>query len=250
MSLLFAVVAEAPADHRIASDLADRVLVDAIPDWLDEELLPHQRRWVIEASGTWLTWKNIRKLARSAGIEAEGFFDGEPALPDARAARRALRYLRSAIPELKAVMLIRDQDDQKERRNGLEQARCEDHEGLEIVIGLAIPEREAWVLSGFEPQDDDERKQLDEERQALGFFPHEQSHELNACKDDFAPRSPKRVLRVLVGGRHDRESECWTRTSLQVLQLRGTANGLAEFLQEVRTRLAPLIGHVPKETSL
>jgi hypothetical protein len=72
MSLLFAVVAEAPADHRIASDLADRVLVDAIPDWLDEELLPHQRRWVTEASGTWLTWKNIRKLARSAGIEAEG----------------------------------------------------------------------------------------------------------------------------------------------------------------------------------
>lgn len=99
MSHRFAVVAEAPADHRTATELADRILIDATNDWLDEDQLPYQREWVAEVSGGQLTWKRIRKLAADAGIEAEGFFDGEPGLPDARAARRALRYLHTTVPE-------------------------------------------------------------------------------------------------------------------------------------------------------
>ena len=98
----------------------DRILIDAINDWLDEDQLPHQREWVVELAGDQLTWKRIRRLAESAGIEAEGFFNGQPGLPDARAARRALRYLRATVPELEAVVLIRDQDDQTDRRDGLE----------------------------------------------------------------------------------------------------------------------------------
>jgi hypothetical protein len=244
MSHRFAVVAEASADHRTATELADRILIDAINDWLDEDQLPHQREWVVEVSGEHLTWKRIRKLAEAAGIEAEGFFNGEPGLPDARAARRALRYLCVSIPELKAIMLIRDQDDQKDRRDGLEQARQEDHEGLVIVVGLAVVEREAWVISGFEPQDEAEQTRLDTERQTLGFYPHERSHELTACKDDTAPRSPKRVLQALTGGDFDRERRCWNNTPLARLRERGTENGLVHYLDEVRTRLAPLIGHV------
>ncbi len=240
MSHRFAVVAEAPADHRTATELADRILIDAI-DWLVEDQLPHHREWVVEVSGEQLTWKRIRKLAEAAGIEAEGFFNGEPGLPDARAARRALRYLRVTVPELKAVVLVRDQDDQADRRDGLDQARREDHEGLVIVVGLAVVVREAWVISGFEPQDEDERTRLDAERQKLGFFPNERSHELTA-KNDTAPRSPKRVLRVLTGGDFDRERRCWNSTSLAQLRERSTENGLVQYLDEVRTRLAPLIG--------
>ena len=70
-----------------------------------------------------LTWKAIKQLALDAGIDAIGFFDGDPAEPDARAARRAILYLRYAVPDLAGVLLIRDQDDQPERRAGLEQAR-------------------------------------------------------------------------------------------------------------------------------
>lgn len=245
MSHRFAVVAEAAADHRTATELADRTLIDAINDWLDEDQLPHQREWVTEVAGEQITWKRIRRLAEAAGIEAEGFFNGEPGLPDARAARRALRYLRATVPELEAVVLVRDQDDQEDRRDGLDQARREDHEGLVIVVGLAVVEREAWVISGFEPQGADEQTRLDAERQTLGFYPHERSHQLTACKDDAAPRSPKRVLQVLTGGHYDRERRCWNATPLAVLRERGTENGLVAFLDEVRTRLAPLIGHVP-----
>jgi hypothetical protein len=244
MSQRFAVVAEARADHRTATELADRVLIDAINDWLDEDQLPHQREWVVEVSGEELTWKRIRKLAEAAGIEAEGFFNGEPGLPDARAARRALRYLRATIPDLKAVLLIRDQDDQADRRDGLEQARREDHEGLVIVVGLAVVEREAWVISGFEPQDEAEQMRLDAERSTLGFNPCERSQELTAGKDDTATRSSKRVLNVLTRGDRDRERHCWTNTPLNRLRERGGENGLALYLHEVRERLAPLIGHV------
>jgi len=247
MSHRFAVVAEAPADHRTATELADRTLIDAINDWLDEDQLPHQREWVVEVAGEQITWKRIRRLAEAAGIEAEGFFNGEPGLPDARAARRALRYLRASIPELEAVMLIRDQDDQADRRKGLEQARLEDHEGLVIVVGLAVVERETWVISGFVPHDDAEQMRLDAERQKLGFYPHERSHQLTACKDDTAPRSPKRVLQVLTGGHYDRERHCWNTTPLALMRERGTENGLVAFLDEVRTHLAPLIGHVAED---
>lgn len=141
-------------------------------------------------------------------------------------------------------MLVRDQDDQEDRRDGLEQARREDHEGLVIVVGLAVVEREAWVISGFVPHDEAEQARLDAERQKLGFYPHERSHELTAGKDDTAPRSPKRVLRQLSGGDYDRERHCWNTTPLALLRERGTVNGLVAFLDEVRTRLAPLIGHV------
>lgn len=244
MSHRFAVVAEAPADHRTATELADRIIIDAINDWLDEDHLPHQREWVTDVAGEQLTWKRIRKLAEAAGIEAEGFFNGEPGLPDARAARRALRYLRATVPELEAVVLIRDQDDQADRRDGLEQARKEDHEGLAIIVGLAIPEREAWVISGFVPEDENEQVRLDDERQKLGFNPCARSQELTACKDDAALRSPKRVLRVLTSGDYDRERRCWSESSLANLRERGTENGLVAYMDEVRTHLAPLIGHV------
>ncbi len=60
MSHRFAVVAEGPADHRTATELADRTLMDAINDWLDEDQLPHQREWVVEVSGEQLTERPSR----------------------------------------------------------------------------------------------------------------------------------------------------------------------------------------------
>ncbi len=244
MSRAFAVVHEAVADFTTATELADRVLIEAI-DWLEEDQLPYQRGWVGEtADGHRLSWTEIKQLARASGVRSHGHFDGEPGLPDAIAARRAIDYLQLTFPELKAVVLIRDQDDQADRRDGLEQARREDHEGLVIVVGLAIVERECWVVCGFEPRDDSERARLEDARQQVGFYPHERSHDLKGCKDDNAKLSPKRVLRVLTDGNYDRERRCWKETSLDVLRQRGKENGLADYLHEVRERLAPLIGRV------
>jgi hypothetical protein len=113
-----------------------------------------------------------------------------------------------------------------------------------IVVGLAVVERESWVISGFDPQDNEETARLDGERQSLGFDPRLRSHELTACKDDTALRSPKRVLRQLSGDDWHRERHCWINASLEVLRERGRENGLAAYLHEVWDQLARLIGHV------
>lgn len=244
MSQRFAVVHEAEADFHTATELADRVMIDAV-SWVDEHLIVNQREWVShEAGGHRLTWKTIPQLAREAGIRAHGHFDGEPGEADAAAARRAILYLLATLPDLMAILLIRDQDDQPERRVGLEQARGQDHGGVAIVVGLAVVERESWVISGFDPVGDGETARLDAERQALGFDPRLRSHELTACKNDLALRSPKRVLRQLAGNDWERERRCWTSARLDVLRDRGGENGLAAYLQEVRDRLGRLIGHV------
>ncbi|OWK45663.1 hypothetical protein [Fimbriiglobus ruber] len=247
MSLRFAVVYEAEADFRTAAELADRVLVESI-DWLEDEHLVHLREWVAELTGgRRLMWKAIKQQAKDAGIRMHGHFDGEPGLADAAAARRAILYLLTQEPAVQAIVLIRDQDDQPERRTGLEQARAQDRSGIPIIVGLAVVERECWVINGFEPQDDAESERMEAERRTLGFDPRLRSHELTACKDDGATRSPKRVLQKLTDGDFQRERCCWTDTALEILRERGVENGLVAYLHEVRDKLAPLIGHVSRQ---
>ena len=142
---------------------------------------------------------------------------------------------------------MRDQDKEPERRHGLEQARRQDQSGIPIVVGLAIVERECWLISGFEPLNQDETIRLEAERQRLGFDPCLRSHELTACKDDTATRSPKRVLRALSEGSIDREHHCTWVTSLNVLQARGEENGLTKYLSEIRDKLGPLISGVARK---
>lgn len=242
MSVQIAVVYEANADFEIATGLADRVLVDRL-DWLDDELIQHSRQWLGEStSGVALTWASIKLLARDAGISAMGHFDGNPAMPDAQAARRAILYLLRTFDALKGIMLVRDQDDQSARRRGLEQA-CNEHPAIPIVVGLAVVERECWVLSGFEPADDAETKRLETERQSLGFDPRVKSHELTACKNNSAPHSAKRVLRQLTVGDAERERHCWCRADLATLIARGKHNGLAEFLFQIDQKFTSFFGH-------
>jgi AAA domain, putative AbiEii toxin, Type IV TA system len=166
-----AVVHEAPADFEIATELADRVFLEQL-EWLDG--------WC-DATRTWLnqsmqniplTWTNIKRLALAAGVLVEGHFNGEPAEADAKAGRRAILYLMLHFPELAGIILVRDQDDQPNRKKGLEQARMGLDKGLPIVVGLAVAMREAWVISGFDPLDEAEQAKLEAEPQNIGFQPH------------------------------------------------------------------------------
>ena len=208
--------------------------------WLDEDQLSYQRSWIAEApDGHRLTWTAIKNSAHAKRIRVRGHFKGKPALPDAKAARRAILYLLDTFPTLDAVVLIRDQDDEPVRVEGMNQARDQDDGAIAIVIGMAVVERESWVISGFDALDEPESARLDAARKELGFNPHETSHELTACKNDTAKRSPKRVLRALTGGDPERERRCWRDTALSILHDRGAHNGLADYLAEVRDRLAP-----------
>lgn len=243
MTLRIAVVHEAEADFTTATELADRVIVEAVGWMTDDDIVP-AREWLeFTPDGLRLSWTGIDNLALEAGIRVRGHFGKDPAEPDAKAAVRAIRYLRLVYPELDAVMLIRDRDDQPERIQGFAQARAVNHDGLPIVIGLAIVTREAWVICGFDCQGDSELVLLQAVRKRLGFDPCLRSHELTAHKDITDKRSPKRALRELTADDRARERQCWFDTHLTLLRERGTDNGLADFLDDVRSRLAPLFGY-------
>lgn len=109
-----------------------------------------------------------------------------------------------------------------------------------IILGCAHAKREAWVLCGFEPENDEEHARLYELRQDLGFPPHEHAHRLDA-KDERAKRNAKRVLRQLTGEDREREERCWKETPLDTLRGRGEMTGLRSYLEELEHHVVPLI---------
>lgn len=239
-----AIVCEAAADRETAAGLADRVLCAEV-GWIEPEGLDSHRQWRgLEASEPHLLWREVRDRARHFGhtvhgVKAHGHFSGRPGAPDALAARKALLLLMSAAERPDAVVLVRDSDGDLQRRRGLEQAREGSDWPFEVLIGMAHPMREAWVLAGFEPASDAERSTLEELRRELGGDPCEHASSLTARAEE-APRSAKRVLARLTRGDRDRERSCWTEGDLAILQSRGAATGLADFLEEIRARLVPL----------
>ena len=233
MTLRFAVVYEDTADFDIATELADRVLCDAV-GWLREQNLDDCRTWLGKShAGDELSWTGVKHLSRDAGVRGHGHFAGVRGAADAVATRKAILYLRREFPGLDAILLVRDRDNQPLRRFGFEQARREDHGGLPIVVGLAVPMREAWVLCGYEP-DEDEAELLEAVRTRVKFDPRTRSHDV---------ADPKRALHELTASDPERERRCWFDTPLTTLRERGEDNGLAEFLEDIAARLTPLFGH-------
>jgi hypothetical protein len=141
--------------------------------------------------------------------------------------------------------LIRDDDRETARRQGLEQARDDSHWQDRIVIGLAHCKRECWVLAGFDPLPEDETEValLQTEREKLGFDPRLSAEQLTA-KHDADTRSAKRVLAALAEGDHDREALCWTEANLDVLRHRGQQSGLTDYLEQIQMIIVPrFTGH-------
>lgn len=240
MTRRFVIVGEAPADRTTARELADRVILEAI-DWLADypSLLEEQRTWIEQLpDGISVTWKDLSSVAKKLGIRVHGHFDGRPGEPDAAAARKALAVILRQLSNVDAVILIRDADNQPERLKGMAQAReVFRNDVKQIVLGVAIPERESWVIVGFDPdpKDVNELERLEAVRKRIGFDPRLRSHELSGTRD------AKQVLRDLTNGIVDRQQRCWTEPPLKVLRERGQENGLADYLQEVEQRLVPLI---------
>lgn len=241
----FGVVCEARADQLTACGLADRVLCQSV-DWLEPELLDSTRKWSGEVSDEpFLKWARVKDLASKRGIKVFGRFDDRP---DALTARKALLVFAAQRRCPDAVMLIRDSDGDSRRRTGLEQARNDRPWPFKVVIGVAHPKREAWVLAGFRPQNTQEAARLQALQARLSVDPIRKSHELDA-REHGAKTDIKRALNELIEeGDDDRERRCIEETDLDTLEQRGVDNGLAEYLKEVRERLVPiLIGHSPEQ---
>jgi hypothetical protein len=234
------VICEADADQRTACGIVDRVLSQSV-DWMQPELLDALREWRgLTKNEPFLAWKNLHARADAANIRINGLFGGEPGAPDAFIARRALALLTTqGERNIDAVLLLRDSDMDTRRHKGLEQARAQTSGLGPIIIGVAHPKREAWVLAGFDTATEDERSRLEALRRELGFDPRLHAEELTATKHG-AKRDAKRVLSELSQDDHQREVVCWTEAPLEQLEARGEATGLADFIQEVREQLVPL----------
>jgi len=240
----FAVVCEAPADQHTGCGLADRVFLAEVA-WLEPEILTHSRQWRgLSAGEPHLSWRNVASLARARKIRAHGHFQGEPRAPDAHVARLALLLFHGSGDPVDAVVLLRDDDGQTARRTGLEQARRSSGIGVPIVIGLAHPKRECWVLGGFEPQDRREEDRVDELKKELGFDPRQDADRLNARQSGHK-RNAKHVLDRLTERSWERQAECWRQTDLKLLKRRGANTGLATYLGEIEERLLPLLSARP-----
>jgi hypothetical protein len=176
-----------------------------------------------------------------------GHFDGRPGGAGALMARTVFwiaRTLHRKEPgePIDAVVLVWDTDTQpEERSSGVAAARDEARRWapFQILCGLPDPEREAWVLAGFDPCDDRERAILEGLHREFGFSPVLHAIRLRGRSDR---RDIKAVHLELMGEDSAREERCWTEPSLETLRARGAETGLAAFLEEVEARLVPLLG--------
>ena len=241
MAISVAVVCEGLADRRTGCDLADRVFCLEV-DWIEPAVLDDYRRWRgLDAQDAFLAWRDVKREAKARNIKMpHGRFSGEKGLPDAQATRRVLRLLQSLAELPQAVILLRDDDRQSQRRAGMQQAIDEATLKLPTVIGLAHAMRECWVLAGFEPQDAAESQRLSNLKRELNFDPRTAAERLTG-KTPQDPRSAKRVLSVLTQGNWDREANCWRETDLAVLKSRGANTGLSDYLDELRIVLVAIL---------
>ncbi len=254
--LEFVVIVESSADAQTATKLAERVLTEKI-DWLEPDLLQNLFQWSGLEVGTehacWRDISNIMQRAKESGLPIPKFLGHSKSgalKADGAATMKILNLIRllqlKNNRQVRTVLLIRDLDNQPERREGVEQARAEhiDREPkLEIIIGAADRMREAWILNGFIPSNQEEIQILENIKNELSFDPCEEAHKLrsNSWEEPERTRNPKVVLEKLTGGNKLREQQCWEETSLELLQQRGSSTGLKAYLQELEQRLIPVI---------
>ena len=239
------VVVEAEADARIACALADRLLLDEGPDWLQGQSLTDFRHWSgLEEGSAFTKWTSIDDLfGQFPRLRFRRSTAGEKKQPYYATARKAIilaPLLRPQTPN--ALILMCDLDSQKERRDGLIQARDENQDKpLTLVLATPNPKREAWVLNGFVCENDYEQAELEAIRQEVNFDPCFEAERLRyASKTARVERNPKEILRRLTSDDYSREERCWTVTPLATLRQRGANTHLSTYLDEVRERLLPL----------
>lgn len=240
-----AVVAEAESDAILACRLADRILLEEGPDWIEDHLLPVIRNWSgLEEGSAFTKWTSIDDLFSrlSPRLRYRRRDTEQKKKPYYAVARKAILLaplLRQQKPT--ALILMCDLDSQKERREGMLQARQEEESNLTILIATPNPKREAWVLNGFLCENEREQTELESVRQEINFDPCRQAERLRyASQTSRAERNPKDILRRLTDGSREREEKCWTQTPLATLRERGEQTLLKDFLEDAQAALLPL----------
>jgi hypothetical protein len=248
---------EAAEDHRTIEALVDALLRLWGDEWVSDVLdtQPESVRcwWCHEGDRCWYDLHKVYALADDLEVQRHyGHFAGEPANAWAvtlDTVFRIVRKVHSKHPPAErptAVIVVWDADKEPGYRlDGIEKAMkhaVDVPAGVVRVVALAVPEREAWVLAGFDPVDDGERVRLAAWRQQLGYAPHENAHRLSAgsgaAKDD-----SKAVLGDLCPTA-ERQRACLAIPDHErrgVLLARGLFSGLKGWIESVEELLLPQV---------
>ncbi len=254
MSVVIGIACEDKGHFSAVSHIIDDMLV-ASHGWLDG-VLEHCRSWRGLVDGEpWYKYdpddaNDLRpSTINGRRIAPQGRILGEPLKPEAGMWRKILLLFCHSEPRPQVVILVRDVDGfsrergKGDRRGGVQQVRDGFDWPFEVVIALAEPEVEAWLVSGFVPTGSLEKERLNAVRRALSFDPTTESHRLTSHPND-ARTDSKRVLEQLCGTDEERRQACLSDHAM--LRERGAMNGLAIFLDEVEQRVVPTFGGLDK----
>ncbi len=178
-------------------------------------------------------------------IKTRGFINGRSLAPEAGAWRRALLYVLAGVEQVDAVICARDTDGDPARLVGVRQAAS--LIDRPVLICAPHQDAEAWIILGMARHVDPDRRAA--MARALGFDPIDAPERLTA-QPNSAPTDAKRVLSQLRGGAAVSRAvpvaqlaalidDC--RPPADVVARVGPRCGLADFIEQVRARLLPLL---------
>ena len=230
------LILEGNSDLRVVRGFAERALLEATPDFVPDFFV-----WRgLESHQPYLRWQDVDvELRQRRMTRLYGKFNGLEGSPYAFRTRHALLLAHHASPL--AVVLVCDADNQPERLLGLQQARDShfaDH--YPVVVAVANPCREAWLICAFTPQGDADRTLLETLQQELSFHPCKEPERLNTQAGHV--RDAKTVLSRLTSDSPEQEQQILELTVFSHLLEYGQNCGLTAFLEQVQSRLAPLLG--------
>jgi hypothetical protein len=233
------LIAEASADAVTAKCFADRVLVEQIA-WADGNLDSLRAYRGFDPSDAYASWGRLKDEARQCGVRTHGRFGRGQAGGARREIAKAIRIALSY--GMDALIAARDTDG-TDRREGYE----DPDRSFPTCLAIAHPEREAWLICGFDPQSKQENEALEAVQRRLGYDPRFHPDRLNPKRthDQHGvriPSSAKNVLDDLTSGDPGRQRRCVADTPLETLRQRGREAGLTQYLEDVATILAPQLG--------
>jgi len=258
------VVCEAPDDFEMGARFIDRSIEATDRQWVRECGLESAREYfgihteLDDPPERFVRWQHIGKLAvhyskdkpqRRQLFDTSQFGSSLPDHPDAFEFLRFLRVIQTddRIPQPDAIVLIRDADSNRERRNALLKLNGPvNRSGSVVVVGIPDPEQECWRLAGFEHEmADHEEAEIDKIHREITVHPIRESHRLQSSNEG-EPRHPKNVFKRLTQHNTTRESKC-LEAPFEMLRRHGNQNGLTAFLDLLRDRLVPgLFGGAPQ----
>ncbi|MBL8602873.1 MAG: hypothetical protein JNK72_13195 [Myxococcales bacterium] len=261
MTLRILVSAEDVLSATLARALCDRVVYEAAAaDWLRAlwapELRDTQRVWMgLSPDSDWADRRLVEHLAAARGLPGgvRARETGRRRAPHG-AARQAFRAMQLAAvldPRPDVVLLAADTDGETPEGERFEVGVAMADVALPAVAASFHRESEAWVVSGFVPENAAERARLREVTDRLGFDPTLASERLMSDRMG-DPRDAKWVARTLLGAGaglaplRARAQKCWAETPLDVLRARGRRNGLAAYCDALERVLLPRFGDTPR----